>query len=329
MSLHVLPEGHMFRSLRILILAGITILGGVARATEYAPTNVKMELNQISEHVYYVQGKAGIATDNQGFISNATAIITREGIVVVDALGTPSLAALFLNKLKTVSDLPVVVVIATHYHADHIYGLQVFKEQGAEILAPAGYRDYLDAPVSAERLEERQFTLDPWVNEDTYLVSPDQVIDRNTKFTLGEIDFEINYLGQAHSDGDLSVLIKPDQVLVSGDLIFEGRVPFTGSADTAHWLALLQSLDNTKLAALVPGHGPVGSDPNATIELTAHYLQVVRAVMKEAVEDFVDFDEAFDNADWSEFEALPAFDAAHRGNAYGIYLSAEKASLAE
>lgn len=300
-----------------------------AYAGQYAESGVEMSLQQISEHVFYVQGVAGVATDNEGFISNATAIITDEGIVVVDALGTPSLAALFMEKLRAVSDLPVVMVIATHYHADHIYGLQAFKEQGAEIIAPAGFREYLDAPIAAERLEERQFTLDPWVNQDTYLVEPDKVIDKNTRLTFGNIDLELIYLGQAHSDGDLSVLVKPDQVLISGDLIFEGRVPFTGSADTAHWLALLQSLDNTELVALVPGHGPVGDDPNAAIELTSRYLQVVRAVMKEAVDEFTDFDEAFSSADWSEFESLPAFEAAHRGNAYGIYLSIEKESLAE
>jgi glyoxylase-like metal-dependent hydrolase (beta-lactamase superfamily II) len=313
----------------LLVLNTVLLPNNTAIAQQYAETGVDMRLRRVSEHVYYVQGEAGVATDNEGFISNATAIITGEGIVVVDALGTPSLAALFLKKLKAISDLPVVKLIATHYHADHIYGLQVFKEQGATIIAPAGFREYLDAPISAERLEERQFTLDPWVNEDTYLVQPDEIIDSNTKFMLGNIKFEINYLGQAHSDGDLSVLIKPDGVLISGDLIFEGRVPFTGSADTAHWLDLLQSLDNTDLVALVPGHGPVGDDPNEAIALTARYLQSVRMVMKEAVDEFVDFDTAFKAADWSEFESLPAFNAAHRGNAYGIYLSIEKESLAE
>jgi len=318
-----------FLILSSLLIFNLSLFLQSFALAEDAESSVHMHFQKISEHVYYVQGEAGVATDNEGFISNASAIVTDEGIVVVDTLGTPSLAKLFLEKIRAISELPVVTVIVTHYHADHIYGLQVFKEQGARIIAPAGFREYLDSPIAMERLEERRFTLDPWVNENTYLVEPDEVIDGNTQFKLGDVDFELNYLGSAHSDGDLSVLIKPDQVLISGDLIFEGRVPFTGSADTAHWLALLQSLDNTDLVALVPGHGPVGDDPNAAIELTSRYLQAVRVVMKEAVDEFVDFDEAYGNADWSEFESLPAFEAAHRGNAYGIYLSIEKESLAE
>lgn len=317
----------MFRLSCALIVSILFIFGGAVQASEYAPTGVEMKLKQVSEHIYYVEGVAGVATDNEGFISNASVVVTDAGVVVIDALGTPSLAALLLKKIKSVTDQPVVKVIVTHYHADHIYGLQVFKEAGATIIAPAGYQEYLDAPISAERLEERQFTLDPWVNKQTYLVRPDEVIDRNMSFSLGNIVFNLNYLGRAHSDGDLSVLVQPDQVLVIGDLIFEGRVPFTGNADTAHWLALLKALDNTRLHALIPGHGPVGDDPNAAIDLTARYLQAVRAVMQEAVDDFIDFDEAYSAADWSDFSGLPAFEAANRGNAYGVYLSIEKASL--
>ncbi|MBL7000375.1 MAG: hypothetical protein ISR73_10975, partial [Gammaproteobacteria bacterium] len=38
----------------------------------YPRSTVSMELHKVSEHVYFVQGATGVATDNQGFISNAT-----------------------------------------------------------------------------------------------------------------------------------------------------------------------------------------------------------------------------------------------------------------
>ncbi len=315
----------------IRILCSILLLAGTLTAWAGVPLDARvgMQLQRVSEHVYFVQGKAGVATDNQGFISNAAAIVTPKEVVLVDALGTPALARLFLEKLRAVSDRPVTRVIVTHYHADHIYGLQVFKALGAEIIAPAGYRDYLEAPIARQRLAERRQSLAPWVNEQTRLLAPDRVIDRDTVLDLDGVELEIGYLGSAHSDGDLSVLVRPDRVLISGDLIFEGRIPFTGGADTAHWLALLEQMDRSGLAALIPGHGPVARDPAGTIDLTLRYLRFVRGRMAQAVEEMIPFDEAYAAIDWSDWEALPAFDATNRRNAYGVYLSLEREMMGE
>lgn len=293
----------------------------------YPPSKVDMSLVKVSEHVYYTQGKAGIATDNEGFISNAAVIITDEGIVLVDALGSPSLAELLRTKIREISAQPIVKVIATHYHADHIYGLQVFKDDGAELLAPAGYLEYLDAPIAEERLEERRVSLAPWVNENTRLVRPDVVIDTSTTMKIGDVELGIDFLGSAHSDGDQTVLVKNDAVLISGDLIFEGRIPFTGSGDTANWLATLERFDETGLKALIPGHGPAAEQPAEAIKLTLNYLKKVRTAMQAGVDELLPFDEIYDATDWSEFSHLPAFEATHRPNAYGVYLSIEQESL--
>lgn len=296
-------------------------------AAGYPPATVDMELKRVSEHVYYVQGAPGIATDNQGFISNAAAIVTTEGVVIVDALGSPSLAERFLALLRSVTEAPVVMVVVTHYHADHIYGLQVFEDLGAEIIAPGGFHEYLDSPAAAGRLQERRVSLGPWVNEETRLVRPGRVITEDTRLSVGDVTLSIGYLGAAHSDGDMTVLVEPDRVLISGDIIFEGRIPFTGGADTRHWLTVLDGLERRGLRALIPGHGPAASDPEGAVRATMDYLRYTREKMGEAVDEMVPFAEAYQATDWSGFSRLPAFDAAHRRNAYGIYLSLEQESL--
>lgn len=305
----------------------LILLSPILYASEYAKSSVDMTLQKVSEHVYFVQGIAGIATDNEGFISNAAAVITGDGVIIIDALGSPSLAQKFLQLIRQITDKPVLKVIATHYHADHIYGLQVFRDLGAEIIAPAGYHEYLDSPMSLERLEERRVSLFPWVDEQTQLVKPDRVITADEHFTLGGVEFVVHLYGSAHSEGDLAVLVKNDAVLISGDIIFEGRIPFTGGADTAYWLKVLNELDTIDLKALIPGHGAVASDPNGLINFNLRYLKKVRDVMSAAVEDMISFDEAFEEADWSEFSHLPAYEATHRRNSYGVYLSLEAAQF--
>ena len=97
----------VIRNRKCLIVGGLLVLNSVllpnntAIAQQYAETGVDMRLQRVSEHVYYVQGEAGVATDNEGFISNATAIITGEGIVVVDALGHTFVGRIVSEKTKS------------------------------------------------------------------------------------------------------------------------------------------------------------------------------------------------------------------------------------
>ena len=299
-----------------------------ALATAGEPATVDMTLKQVSEHVYFVEGVPGVATDNQGFISNAGVIVTGAGVVIFDALGTPALGQLLLEKIRAITKEPIVRVIVSHYHADHIYGLQVFEDLDAEILAPTGAEKYLSSDNASERLEERRFTLDPWVNDDTRLVYPNRYLGEGMQFRLGDVEFIVTVVGNAHSDGDLTLYVLPDRVLLSGDIIFEGRIPFVGDANTRHWAQVLERMETEQLVALIPGHGGVAANPNDAISLTRRYLSFLRSRMALAVEEFVPFDEAYAATDWSEFEQLPAFEEANRRNAYQVYLSLEAELLA-
>ncbi len=316
-----------FNRYAIHVFLALLSLPALVSATEYAPSLVDMKLQKVSEHVYFVQGKAGVATDNEGFISNAGVVITDEGIVVFDSLGTPSLAHKLLGLIREISDKPVVRVITSHYHADHIYGLQVFEAQGANIWAPIGAENYLGSEGAAERLEERRLSLDPWVNDDTRLVEPDRYVNRQEVFELGGVKLTVVPVGAAHSDGDLTLYVEPDDVLFSGDIIFEGRIPFMGDANSRHWLEVLEHMEQRKLTALVPGHGAAARDPNRAITDMRRYLAYLRESMGPAVEEMIQFDEVYDTIDWSQFEQLPAFDAANRRNALQVYLSMEAESF--
>jgi len=320
----------MKASIRGMTATSLVLLAGLAgnvSAADYPPVGVDMQVKQVTDDVYYVEGRPGAATDYEGFVSNAGFVVTPEGVVVFDALGSPSLAWELRQRIREVTDQPVVKVIVSHYHADHIYGLQVFEDEGAEIVAPVESLDYLDSEVASERLEERRFSLDPWVNDRTRLVRADVLLDADTTYEIGGKRFVVHYLGKAHSDGDMAMLVEPDNVLFSGDLIFEGRIPFVGSADTRQWLEDLEGMQTAGLTALVPGHGPVAQKPDEAIGLTREYLAYLREVMGSAVEDFTEFSVAYDAADWSAWESLPAFEAANRINAYAVYLSMERESM--
>ena len=77
---------------------------------------------------WLVQGVAALGSAaNRNFISNAGFVVTGDGVVVIDALGSPALAEELLAEIRRITPQPVRYVIVTHYHADHIYGLQALQ----------------------------------------------------------------------------------------------------------------------------------------------------------------------------------------------------------
>ena len=127
-----------------------------------------MRTVQVSPSAWYVEGLSALGSAaNQNFISNAAFVVTPNGVVVIDALGSPALAERLLAEIRKVTPQPVTHVIVTHYHADHIYGLQAFEAAGARILAHEAAREYLQSDQARLRLEASRVELAPWVDAQT------------------------------------------------------------------------------------------------------------------------------------------------------------------
>ena len=309
----------------IMALATLATLTPAARAGA-----LELRPVQVSPHVWYVQGDSGMASAaNQGFNSNAGFVVTRDSVVIIDALGTPPLGEALLAAIRRVSDKPIRRVILTHYHADHFYGLAAFKAAGAEVWAHRAGREYFTSGEAAARLAQRQKDLFPWVDEHTRLVEADRWLDGDTRFEEGGLHFRVSFLGPAHSSEDLLVGVEEDGVVFCGDILFAGRIPFVGSADSRRWLAAIDVLAGLKPQILVTGHGAHSTDAGADLTLTRDYLLYLREQMGRAVDEMIPFDEAYARTDWRRFSQIPAFEAANRINAYGTYLTLERESLAK
>jgi glyoxylase-like metal-dependent hydrolase (beta-lactamase superfamily II) len=284
---------------------------------------------RLAQHSYFIPGMAGAASaENQGFMSNAGFVVTADGVVVFDTLGSPSLAREMLKRIREVTDRPIRRVVVSHYHADHYYGAQVFKDLGAEIWAHQGGKGVVGSEGARLRFEQRKEILGTWINDRVQrFPEPDLWLAGDTDFELGGVRFRIRHVGPAHSDEDLVMFVDADGVLYAGDLVFKGRVPFVGDADSRKWLAALDKLIALRPKILVPGHGGASDTPMDDLVLTRDYLVFLRESMGKAVADLMSFEEAYDKTDWSRYQAMPAFAEANRRNAYNTYLLMEKESL--
>jgi glyoxylase-like metal-dependent hydrolase (beta-lactamase superfamily II) len=110
--------------------------------TAYGSVDLPFVLHMVTDApVYYVIGQSGVPdAENEGHTSNAGYVVTDAGVVVFDALSTPALGHRLLQRIRKVTDQSVERIVISHYHADHIDGLQAFKEHAG------------DPPVRAQRL---------------------------------------------------------------------------------------------------------------------------------------------------------------------------------
>lgn len=306
----------------------LALLCGGARASE----EIVLKAVKVSPHVWYFQGEAGMASSaNKGFMSNAGFVVTNNGVVVFDALATPTLGSAMLKAIAIVTPQPVVRVIISHFHADHFYGLQALKDTGAEVWAHEASRKSLFDPSSQDRLAQRRADLAPWVNEATRLVPADRWLSfgeqKAIAFEQGGMHFRVIDFSGAHSPEDVMLFVEEEGVLFAGDLFFTGRIPFVGNADSKAWLEALERMDALAPSVAIPGHGSASRQPQEDMRLTREYLLFLRQKMNDAVADLTPFEEAYRKTDWSLFEKIPAFEQANRLNAYGTYLLLEKESL--
>ncbi|MFN4005473.1 MAG: MBL fold metallo-hydrolase [Hylemonella sp.] len=284
-----------------------------------------MQAQQVSASAWFVEGLSALGSPaNQNFISNAGFVVTPAGVVVIDALGSPALAERLLGQIRRVTDKPVTHVIVTHYHADHIYGLQTFKAQGARIIAHAAARAYLNSDTARLRLQASREELAPWIDENTRLVEADEWIEGDRDLRVGGVEFQIRAVGPSHTPEDLVVYLPSEKVLFAGDLVFRSRIPYVGQADSRQWILALERLLRFDARVIVPGHGPLSHEARQDMQLTHDYLVYLRQSMGKAAANLEPFDEAYRNTDWSQFEHLPLFRVANRMNAYNTYLLLEQ-----
>lgn len=313
----------------MLLFFRFAILLATLLATHAA---VALDAQRVADGVYYFEGVAGQASHaNRGFTSNAGFVVTDDGVLVFDALGTPELAREMLAAIAAITDQPVRRVIVSHYHADHMYGLQVFKDAGAVIWAQQGGQAYIDSDLGRERLQQRRVTLTPWVDASTRLVPADRWIEFDDsgviEFCFGGQNFRLIQAAPAHTPEDMMLFVEASKVLFAGDVFFSGRLPFVVDGNTRGWLAAIERIKATHAAVVVPGHGPASRDVANDLATTERYLRFLREHMGAAVDALETFDDAYAATDWSAFEKLPTFSAANRRNAYSVYLEIQAEML--
>ena len=291
---------------------------------------------KIATDTYFLYGNiAEVDGKNRGFNGNAGFVVTRDGVVVIDSLGTPKLGKRLIATIRKVSKLPIKYLIITHNHPDHSYGAIAFKNlPGIKIIGHEGTLKYLNSDNINHSVAFRR----GFIRSDMKGfkgVTPDILVGGKRfdhfGFKLGDKTFKVYNVGQHHSYGDLVIEQVEDQNLWISDLAFNNRSTFMGDGHSSEVLEAMEwlrkSFPNTRL--MIPGHGSAQSAPFPMVERTHDYIKRLRNDMRAAVEAGQDLEIAVRLSDFKDWHDTPLYHENHKKNANFIYLEMEKLFFAK
>lgn len=259
---------------------------GTLRAQEGGGAQAQYETRKLADKVYLFRYGG----------SQAMFIVTPDGVIATDPI-SPEASKAYLQEIRKITGAPVVYVIYSHHHLDHIAGGAPFKVQGATFIA------HRQAKAALVRLK------DPTV------VIPDVVVDNDgTVLTLGGTRLELRFVGRNHSDGTLVPFLPREKIIFAVDFLPIRELPFRNMPDS-YLLEYMESIDRVlelDWDRMVAGHnreGGIGTKED--VRGLKNYMGELFALVRDANADGKCFDKAMAEskmpkyANWSRQEFLP------------------------
>lgn len=252
-------------------------------------------------------------------------MVTSEGVVVIDALGSPADGARLVASIRAATSQPIRWLVLTHHHPDHHFGAVELRRAGARVIAHPDTRTLAaEAGESSLVAGWGRVVGSKAMRGFAFANTPDRRVTDTDTLRLGGRVLVLHHPGAAHSAGDLTVWLPEDRVLFAGDLLIEDGVSMVVDGDSRVLLAALDGLDSLHGRIVVPGHGAIPASPGPLIEATRGYLIGLQREMRAAVEGGVPMQRALARmppADTTRPVSLPS---RRRRNAVRVYLEEER-----
>jgi glyoxylase-like metal-dependent hydrolase (beta-lactamase superfamily II) len=233
---------------------------------------------------------------------NITLIEGEAGLLVVDTHGSSLAAREVVGDIRRLSSRPVVGIVNTHEHFDHVFGNAAFRAEYGEM--PITAHETAAANTVPEGEEVKKEALQRGGEHaaemaETPLVAADQTFSSVTTIDLGDRAAELVHPGRGHTGGDLVVRLDDVDVLLAGDLVEESGMPAYGTdCFPMEWPTSLDLVLNLvgPNTVVVPGHGaPVDRD---FVQEQRSDIGVVAETIRDLAGRGVPLGQALEAAEW-------------------------------
>jgi cyclase len=240
---------------RIIVLGVLVVacaLSLVVAAQQPAPAPKVLEVTKLKDNLFVLKGGGG----------NTAVFIMAGGVTVVDAKN-PGWGQPILDKIKELTNKPVVRLINTHTHADHVSGNVEFpatidivvqentKANMEKMVAPSGF-----PPATSNIFKEHNG-----------MGMPKRTF--KDKMSIGEGDDRVDlfYFGRGHTNGDAWVLFPSLRVMHAADIFSGKNIPLLDANNGGSGVAIPDTLqkayDTVKnVDVIITGHSTEMTPPD-------------------------------------------------------------------
>ena len=199
-----------------------------------------------------------------GFTTVSLFIVGQNGVLVADGQGSAAATRTLLEKVRTVTPLPVRWYVVGSDHGDHTAGNSELPKDITYVVHPTSRAQLVRDSIAAAS-GGRGGGQPPRV----VIVPPAAMIGDRETIDLGGITVEVLFLGRAHTGGDLLVHLPSEKVLFMGEAYLNRVFPAMRSAYPTEWVAMLDRALAMDIARYVPGHGFIEAPSVSREELVA------------------------------------------------------------
>jgi len=221
---------------RSLVLGALVAVGALSiGVTAWQQTPPALTVEKVKDNLFVLRGGGG----------NTAVFVTTDGVVVVDAKN-PGMGQPILDKIKELTPKPVITLINTHTHGDHVGGNVQFPAT-VDIVTQENTKTNMERmPVFASGnragMAKRTFT------------------DRMS-IGRGADQIDLYYFGPGHTNGDAWVVFPALRTMHSGDIFANKGLPLV---DRGNGGSQLQYPDTLRKAhagirnvdTIINGHTP-------------------------------------------------------------------------
>jgi cyclase len=246
-------------------LATLLAIGSLAVAVKAIQTPAAQqpqtaEIQKVKDNLYVISGGGG----------NTAAFVTDKGVILVDTK-LANWGERIMEKVKSVTDKPVITIINTHTHGDHV-GSNEYFQPSVEIITHENTKANM---AKMEAVKDKAHAM------------PDRTFNDRLTVGSGRERVELYYFGRGHTNGDTWIVFPELRVVHTGDLFPRKGTPLidmnNGGSGVEYPATMEKALKGLKnVETVIPGHSAV-TDWAALTEFTEFnraFLTYVQAAVK-------------------------------------------------